>query len=160
VGLTGILLSPVAMILAPTPALAASTFGDHLWSFVNASYTLTVNEINLNKGGSRIYDAGNLTLETDDVLYLNVPTKVISRSAVQAPSFWGDGSHLTGVTATPVVGTTSSAITDDKKTDCTSSGVGTMIISTADATKSKAYICMTATNNTPATGLFWVKMAG
>src|SRR3990172_10906175 len=56
------------MVLATAPAMAASTFSDHLWQFADGGAT---NLINFNKGGSVVYDDGHLHVATDDMLFLD-----------------------------------------------------------------------------------------
>lgn len=58
-------------------AMAASTFGDHLWKFANGSMT---NKIDFNKGGSKIYDNGSLHVATDGTMYLDAPKTVVVKN--------------------------------------------------------------------------------
>lgn len=68
----GILIAPFA--LGVVPALAASSFTNHLWQFANGAGN--VNIIDLNKGGSKIYDNKDLHVSTDNNLYLDAPNQV------------------------------------------------------------------------------------
>lgn len=84
------------MVLSMAPAMAASSFGDHLWQFVSGDGTTTANVIDFNKGLSRIFDDVNLTLSTDDTIYLNAPGVVWVNNALSANNVAARGGATVG----------------------------------------------------------------
>jgi hypothetical protein len=55
----GIVGTVASLFLLAAPAMAASTFTDNVWKFANGAST---NWVDFNKGGSVIYENGDLGL--------------------------------------------------------------------------------------------------
>jgi hypothetical protein len=92
-GVLAILCAPLVVFAAP--AAAQSTFADHVWKFVSGA----TNTIDFNKGGSKIFDNGDLTVQTDDQLNLNAPTTVkVSHDLTVSHvlNLWRNGTNIGG----------------------------------------------------------------
>lgn len=70
------IMAALVLMFGAGTSRAASSFSSHVWQFANGAGVGT-NLIDLNKGGSRIYDTGNLHIATDDYIYLNAPTETV-----------------------------------------------------------------------------------